>query len=731
MGDILKNTIRVIDKFNLKTPAVLKKKSGEECIVKKITNLSGKMIFVTTTTGSGKSSYIPASILYNQFNRDEPGKIVVSIPRREALNSAFKIANDVLYNGNLIDGYNTDFMHNLTNHNRSSDENEIPTYSKKIGKIMGNTGGGEDEENVIRSHAKLLYMIDAVFLRELQTDVEKGDFNKYSHIIIDEIHLMTSHMRQILTLLSIYHEDLFNAGVLIILMSATVSDELKKTLFEMFKVSADKQKENTFSSEEPTTFDIEDKYIGNSVDTADSDSQNFVTPILKIIADEIEKDKNNKDKPISTIDIDKLKTNDKIFKVKIIDLSEMTNKIYTDYKNAQPNAIKDFLIFLPTSSIIDTVGKAIEKMAKEMSLNLEIIKWMRRTSTEDKKKITEKLKVDYKIILATNVADTGVTLQVGRVIDPGLENLIMYDPLINGHVSVLSLISENVANQRRGRVGRISAGTCFRLYKEELLEKMKLLNAIPSEIYFRSSGMLLANIKNKEKMGKVSDEINKFTMDNLTPLNKVEAMKELYNFGLVDPTTNKITPLGEATTKLQWDPFWNALLVIGARMGFLFECCLILALGQTGTLEYKKIEFNAHDEMKRLQIPRNDFIYEMFIYYAAMKGKYNSNLHDVLRDTYDICETVMEKIKIGKKNSDLRILHLIFQELLRNYSATRIGGVGIGTNGNVYTSDNYGIHNVTPLIDYPEFPERICYYDLTYIMSDGIPKIKFNYVVAL
>lgn len=75
---------------------------------------------------------------------------------------------------------------------------------------------------------------------------------------------------------------------------------------------------------------------------------------------------------------------------------------------------------------------------------------------------------DRRIILATNVAETSVTIPgIRAVIDSGLARIKRYSA--QRHVQTLRIepISQASARQRMGRCGRVGPGTCVRLYSEE------------------------------------------------------------------------------------------------------------------------------------------------------------------------------------------------------------------------------------------------------------------------
>lgn len=72
---------------------------------------------------------------------------------------------------------------------------------------------------------------------------------------------------------------------------------------------------------------------------------------------------------------------------------------------------------------------------------------------------------ERKIILATNIAETSITINdVCYVIDTGLCNSIDYDPELNMSTFGTRWISRANAKQRSGRAGRTCPGECFKLY---------------------------------------------------------------------------------------------------------------------------------------------------------------------------------------------------------------------------------------------------------------------------
>jgi len=75
---------------------------------------------------------------------------------------------------------------------------------------------------------------------------------------------------------------------------------------------------------------------------------------------------------------------------------------------------------------------------------------------------------DRKVILATNIAETSLTVEGIRVVvDSGLVRRALFDPATGMDRLETRRISRASAEQRRGRAGRLDAGVCYRLWSEE------------------------------------------------------------------------------------------------------------------------------------------------------------------------------------------------------------------------------------------------------------------------
>ncbi len=86
-----------------------------------------------------------------------------------------------------------------------------------------------------------------------------------------------------------------------------------------------------------------------------------------------------------------------------------------------------------------------------------------------------------KVVLATNIAETSLTIEGVRiVVDSGLERRMRFNPPTGMSRLETTRISRASADQRRGRAGRLEPGVCYRLWSES--EHAALLAQTPAEI---------------------------------------------------------------------------------------------------------------------------------------------------------------------------------------------------------------------------------------------------------
>ena len=124
----------------------------------------------------------------------------------------------------------------------------------------------------------------------------------------------------------------------------------------------------------------------------------------------------------------------------------------------------DLLVFLPGQREIRETARELDALARQHDLLVMPLYGELPPEQQDAALMRQ---AKRKIVLATNVAETSVTVDgVTAVIDTGLARQLRFDP--NSGLNRLDLrpISQASADQRAGRAGRQQAGVCVRLWSE-------------------------------------------------------------------------------------------------------------------------------------------------------------------------------------------------------------------------------------------------------------------------
>ena len=131
----------------------------------------------------------------------------------------------------------------------------------------------------------------------------------------------------------------------------------------------------------------------------------------------------------------------------------------------------DILVFLPGQAEIE---RCFELLNKSLTTNLNTSPYQHLTihslygnlSPEDQRRaIAPSAPGERKIVLATPIAETSITIEGVRVVvDAGLCRQVVFDARTGlSHLQTVR-ISMDMATQRMGRAGRVAEGVCYRLW---------------------------------------------------------------------------------------------------------------------------------------------------------------------------------------------------------------------------------------------------------------------------
>ena len=441
--------------------------------------INNRVIYITGSTGVGKSTEVPKLFMYCQkmLDLNPYGKIICSQPRVQPtvdtalwdsmnLGIPIKTYNELYDSKVFTANYMVQYKYKLEAH---VDKN-TDSYLKLV------TDGTLIEE-----------LIASPFLTESSPDMALEDStgntvetdktlnwakkylatNKYDMIIVDEAHEHNHNMDLILTL----GRDIvyMNNSVKLVITSATMDDD--EPIYRRYYRNINDNRAYPLSS-----------FIQNQQhDRANMDRRVHISPPGATTRHAI------KDVFLSKAESDLI-----------------NNKNFVDFgirkaiEVANSTTEKDMLLFMSGSA---DIKKAVPEINAATPPSIIALPFYSEMSEEQKnfiKGIDQTLKTytrfkedvlleesavtrrvpagTYKraVIIGTNLAEASVTFKsLKYVIDTGYAKVNVYDPLEGTEKMIIMPISQTSSDQRRGRVGRVAPGEVYYMYDKEKIRDNK------------------------------------------------------------------------------------------------------------------------------------------------------------------------------------------------------------------------------------------------------------------
>ncbi|MCO5044297.1 MAG: ATP-dependent helicase HrpB [Kiritimatiellae bacterium] len=180
-----------------------------------------------------------------------------------------------------------------------------------------------------------------------------------------------------------------------------------------------------------------------------------------------------------------------------------------------------------------------------------------------------------KIIVATNVAETSLTIDGVRiVIDSGFARIPRFDPHRGINTLLIERISRASADQRAGRAGRTAPGRCIRLWSE--IEH----RARPAQELPEVRRLDLAEIALTLKAADYPDVAAFPWLERPEDKSLERAETLLRDLGAADEHTGEITELGRRMLAFPVHPRYARMLLAAGQFGGVRQVALIAALTQ-------------------------------------------------------------------------------------------------------------------------------------------------------
>jgi ATP-dependent helicase HrpB len=240
-----------------------------------------------------------------------------------------------------------------------------------------------------------------------------------------------------------------------------------------------------------------------------------------------------------------------------------------------PKHQHDCLVFLPGAA---DINKAAQRLSQHFLSagedEVEVVKLFSELSkNEQQQALMPHPQGKRKIVLATNIAETSLTIEgIEVVIDSGIEKKAIFQ--LNRGITHLQSqkISQASATQRAGRAGRLTAGTCYRLWSKE--QHSRLAQQITPEIMHSdmSSFILESAIWGSDVSGLA-------LQDHPSDAQLSQGFALLKQLELLDDN-QKLTALGRKAHGLGCHPSIAVMLLKSAKMSseHLSMGCAIAAL---------------------------------------------------------------------------------------------------------------------------------------------------------
>ncbi|XP_070532623.1 ATP-dependent RNA helicase DHX33-like [Ptychodera flava] len=284
----------------------------------------------------------------------------------------------------------------------------------------------------------------------------------------------------------------------------------------------------------------------------------------------------------------------------------------------------DILVFLTGQEEIEAVVKSVRDIAQDLSTDyprLFVCPMYAALPPSQQLKIFQPTPQGArKVIIATNIAETSVTIQgIKHVIDTGKVKARSYRAGSGLDILKVQWLSKAQAWQRTGRSGREDSGTCWRLYTEEEFEALPD-NTIPeiqrcnlASVVLQLLALGIPNILEFDFIDKPSSEAIIGALDQLHLLSAVEKTDQI-----------QLTPFGKRMVMFPLEPQFSRILLMAKEYSCLEEVLTIVSMLSVESVlhtPHSKRE-NALAARKKFESSDGDFIMLLNIYkaYRAVKG---------------------------------------------------------------------------------------------------------------
>ena len=271
----------------------------------------------------------------------------------------------------------------------------------------------------------------------------------------------------------------------------------------------------------------------------------------------------------------------------------------------------DVLVFLSGErEIRDTADALNDKLGDHKLRNTEILPLYARLSNAEQHRVFQSHGASRRIVLATNVAETSLTVPgIKYVIDPGTARISRYSHRTKVQHLPIEPVSQASANQRKGRCGRTSDGICIRLYSEEHFESRpeftdpEILRTNLASVILQMTSIGLGDIAAFPFIDEPDKRSITDGLQLLTELGAIDSAKAA-------DRARRLTPVGRQLAQIPLDPRLARMIVEADKHGCVREVMVIASALSIQDPRERPTEAEAQAQRAhaRFRDPNSDFL---------------------------------------------------------------------------------------------------------------------------
>ncbi|KAF1916305.1 ATP-dependent RNA helicase A [Ampelomyces quisqualis] len=510
-------------------------------------------------TGCGKSTQIPSFILEHELSQGKACKVFCTEPRRI---SAISLAQRV--------------------------SEELGEGPKDLGTMRSLVGYAIRLESKTSSQTRLVYATVGVVLRMMES---AGGLPEVTHLVIDEVHERSIDTDFLLIILLSLLER--RPELKVVLMSATVdANRFSKYLHDAPILTVPGR-----------TFPVQTKYLEDAIELT-----HYAGSTSKV-----QQEGRNSDNDDNEITSDKSGIPSKLpgyspatrnvlstYDEYAIDYDLIVRLIEAVAFDPQLSRYSTaVLVFLPG---IAEIRQLNDLLGGHPSFNRQwLIYPLHSTISSEDQQAAFLIPPPgvRKIVLATNIAETGVTIpDITCVIDTGKHKEMRFDERRQLSRLTQSFISRANAKQRRGRAGRVQEGLCFHLFTKFRHDTLMADQQTPEMLRLSLQDLVMRT--KICKLGDIEETLSQ-ALDPPSSRNIRRAIDALIEVDALTPGED-LTALGRQIAKLPLDAHLGKLVLLSTTFS-----CVDVAITIAAILSSKSPFLTPFGAKQRADIARLSF----------------------------------------------------------------------------------------------------------------------------